>query len=447
MLAFLLARSWRLQLQLVLLFVTFVSPAWASDIKNHPKASIVFSAANLNDPESVFGHVFIVFHHERQPEPDDPVVEFYGNLKDIDYAMVKTVLSTVPGQYKFSTYADKLRLYDQEGRDVYVRPLRKEIAIPDLKTKVNDALGHRFEYDFLNINCAFYIELLLVQSDEVLSKGWRIRQPLDVYLNYGDREGEFVVRSADRLLAEFESVPDWQLNKQEGLEYFSAYKALVDSSVKSDLNQAAGVLMTRSEPSSGVLAPRVSERRSNLYMAASSGVLDVSYMAFNSENAWLTDPLPKPSQLEVAEVRARCVTHADTDCIFGVALFNNRTFPANGWGRSKVLSSGVRLDQGPQANAQIGLGGGFGRVFDLPVWLGVAPLAQVDTQYGGTLGLTASLLHVSSAFRTHLQLDSNPRHNPLDKTQINFSVTHQATGLSVQWNDVDKGVLGYRLIF
>ncbi|MEW6206074.1 MAG: DUF4105 domain-containing protein [Pseudomonadota bacterium] len=447
MLAFLLVRFRQSLLTLVFLLIVGAPPALAVSLENYPKASIAFSAANLNDPESVFGHVFIVFHHAAHPEPDDPVVEFYGNLKDIDYAMVKTVISTVPGQYKFSTYADKLRLYDQEGRDVYVRPLRKEIAISDLKMKVNDALGHRFEYDFLNVNCAFYIELLLVQSDEVLRKGWRIRQPLDVYLDYGDREGEFVIRSADRLLAEFESVPDWQRNKKEGLEYFSAYKALVYSSVKSDLNQAARVLMTRSEPSSGVIAPRVSERRSNLYTAVSSGVLDVSYMAFNSENAWLTDPLPKPSQLEVAEVRARCSRHADEDCIFGVVLFNNRTLPASGWGKSKVLSSGVRIDQGPQANAQIGLGGGFGRVFELPVWLGMTPLAQVDTQFGGTLGLTASLLHVSSAFRTHLQLDSNPRHNPLDKTKITFSVTHQTTGLSVQWNDVDKGVLGYRLIF
>lgn len=447
MFAVLLTRPLLLRLQLVLILLLGVSPALASGIANYPKASIAFSAANLNDPESVFGHVFIVFHRATHPEPDDPVVEFYGNLKDVDFAMARTVVSTVPGQYKISTYSEKLRLYDQEGRDVYLRPLRKEVSIQALKAKVNGALGRSFDYDFLNINCAYYIEFLLVQSGHFLRENWRIRQPLDVYLNYGDQEGEFVVKSADRLLAEFKLVPELQANKQDGLEYFTAYKELVDSSVESDLDQSAKLLMARLEPNSGVSAPGVTERRGNLQFAGSSRVLDISYLAFTSENSWLNDPLPKPSRLEVAKVRARCVRRGDIDCVFGVMLFDNRTLPAEGLGKSKVLASGIRWDQAPQANIQFGLGGGFGRVFDLPVWIGMAPLAQIDTQHGGTVGLTASLLHVSSTFRTHLQLDSNPRHNPLDSKQINFSVTHQVTGFSVQWSDVDRGVLGYRLIF
>ena len=95
MFAFLLAGFRLLQLQSLVLLLLGVSPVLAGGIDDYPKASIAFSAANLNDPESVFGHVFIVFHHATQPEPDDPVVEFYGNLKDIDFAMIKTVVSTI----------------------------------------------------------------------------------------------------------------------------------------------------------------------------------------------------------------------------------------------------------------------------------------------------------------------------------------------------------------
>ncbi len=447
MFAFLLAGFRLLQLQCLVLLLLGVSPVLAGGIDDYPKASIAFSAANLNDPESVFGHVFIVFHHATQPEPDDPVVEFYGNLRDIDFAMIKTVVSTVPGHYKISTYSDKLRLYDQEGRDVYIRPFRHEISIQELKVRVNESLGQRFDYDFLNINCAYYIELLLTQFEKGLRENWRIRQPLDVYLNYGDREGEFVVKSADRLFAEFKSVPQAQANKKDGFEYFRANKALVDFSVHSDLDRAAKLVMYNREPSSGVEAPSAPVSRRKLQFDGSSRVLDISYLAFTSENSWLNDPLPKPSRLEVAKVRARCLRQEDTDCVFGVTFFDNRTLPADGWGKSKILASGIRWDHGAKANLQIGLGGGFGRVLDLPLWLGIVPVTQVDTEHGGTVGLTASLLHISTAFRTHLQLDSNPRHNPLDKKQINFSVTHQVTGFSFQWSDIDRGVLGYRLIF
>lgn len=173
------------------LFFLWIAVLWciqpinakASDAlgREYSKVSIGFAAKNAYQPESAFGHVFLIFHQDTIA-PDDLVLEFVGRVDGFS-DVVKTLTDEVSGHYLVQTYAEKRRQYDLEDRGLYFANLRftkEEVAA--LMIEINQRVDKTYPYDFAKRNCAYYLADLLsmVESKMVAVKQTSIVQPVDV---------------------------------------------------------------------------------------------------------------------------------------------------------------------------------------------------------------------------------------------------------------------------
>ena len=129
----------------------------SSEIFRYDRVSLVFAAQNLRSPISQFGHSFLVFHREDDPEPAALTVEFSGHLEGFDDYLL-TLVGGVGGHFVFSYLSYKARDYELEDRGLWIY----ELALTGdekarLKRDLIQKRGREFPYGIARRNCASYI--------------------------------------------------------------------------------------------------------------------------------------------------------------------------------------------------------------------------------------------------------------------------------------------------
>jgi len=168
----------------------------------YSQISIGFAAQNNYQPESAFGHVFLIFHQDTVG-PNALVLEFVGRVDGFTDA-VRTLIDEVPGHYLLQTFAEKRRQYDLEDRGLYVANLRLgHEEVQALALEVQNRIGKTYPYDFAKRNCAYYMADLLTMIDPQMNevKRQRIVQPVDVMKSaMGARDLDIVFSASSREL-------------------------------------------------------------------------------------------------------------------------------------------------------------------------------------------------------------------------------------------------------
>lgn len=146
-------------------------------------ASLAFAAEDFKSPVSSFGHIFIVFHNQSpEPEASSVVLEFVGDMRE-DNLLLKSLLYTIPGKYKFSTFFHKKREYELENRNLFIAPLN--LSANELKRLKKLSINYSnkdFKYNFLIKNCSKYIHQLILES--LSSTSCQLPQMNNPYVNY-----------------------------------------------------------------------------------------------------------------------------------------------------------------------------------------------------------------------------------------------------------------------
>lgn len=162
--------AWGLFLFFCLFVFLFHSRAFASPsveiatplmVDRTTRLSVAFASQNNHQPESAFGHVFLVFHKNDIPEPDAVAVEFVGHVASFT-DMVLSVSNEVNGRYKLADFSQKRLEYDLEDRDIFVFELNvssQEVLL--LKHDISHELTKSYPYSFTKKNCGFYLNRLL----------------------------------------------------------------------------------------------------------------------------------------------------------------------------------------------------------------------------------------------------------------------------------------------
>ena len=129
------------------------------------KLSIAFASQNNHQPESAFGHVFLVLHQQTPPEPNAQVIEFVGHLESFQ-DMLATLHSEVDGRYRVLEFSEKSLGYDLESRDLYLIELKTEPRqLEQLVGIVRQQTDQNFPYTFAKYNCAYYLAVILEKQD------------------------------------------------------------------------------------------------------------------------------------------------------------------------------------------------------------------------------------------------------------------------------------------
>lgn len=138
-------------------------PLWT--LNANSKLSIAFASQNNHQPESAFGHVFLVVHQQDPPEPNAKVIEFVGRLDSFG-DMLATIHDKVDGRYRVLEFSEKSLDYDLENRDLYLLELKVEARqIKQFLAGMDDRLGRTYPYTFAKYNCAYYLALLLEEQN------------------------------------------------------------------------------------------------------------------------------------------------------------------------------------------------------------------------------------------------------------------------------------------
>lgn len=124
--------------------------------------SLVFAGEDLRTPISMFGHTFLVFHDEEEPEPDSVVLEFLGLTKDESFSSIKAFLGILPGEFRWSCLSDKEFLYDLENRDLWF--YRTFLTASEKSALIQRATTQQSDYGFARGNCADRIHDLLLMA-------------------------------------------------------------------------------------------------------------------------------------------------------------------------------------------------------------------------------------------------------------------------------------------
>lgn len=435
-------------------------PIEQSALSGRQNVSVVFSAADLSNPESVFGHVFIVFHDGNSPGPLDPVVEFYGMMAEVEMGMLKTITSSIPGIYKLATFEEKVRVYDKEGRDLFVRRVRASIDPESLSARVNRLSKEVHPYDFLDRNCAFYLEYLLTSSSTFHDSSWAIRQPADVFYEYGDPSSEYVIKSTERNRIEFkQAVSSEDLNPEareqidRGLRFYEARSVVLAGSVGTGLDSAASTLFNSAPPPSVYPPPMAEGDRKYAVFAISDMHVLAQYGGFDTRALSLGDSVPSLSRLKVGEVTLSC--EKGFGCVSQVLAFETLTLPKEGLGLSKFLSTSGRVDnRGIGLNAQIGMGLGY-RVKSFGI--AIIPGLAIDTkQWGKRDSLADGLLanrvvatynHKESSTYFDLSVADSKKVDAINDSRRSFRITFERLGLFAQTSFSDGFLIGIQRRF
>jgi hypothetical protein len=128
-----------------------------NNISGLNKLSIVFAAQNTKSPLSMFGHIYLVFHNEKNPEPNSISFEFTASIESAkDYLGALT--GAAPGFYKLDYLDNKQREYDIENRSSWryeVNLTEKELEL--FKRNVAELEGKKYKYSVFKENCASYL--------------------------------------------------------------------------------------------------------------------------------------------------------------------------------------------------------------------------------------------------------------------------------------------------
>jgi len=134
------------------------------EIAARRNVSIVYADQNLRSPASMFGHTFLVFHDELEPESDAPVLEFLGEANTAG-AEVRAVFVGISGRFRLSRFVFVQRTYDLEDRSLFVYTLRLGLSERRrLDDVARDALRDTWHYDFFRENCSYQLLGLLLRS-------------------------------------------------------------------------------------------------------------------------------------------------------------------------------------------------------------------------------------------------------------------------------------------
>ena len=147
---------------LMLALPTFAWAVWgdlpdASEIGPYTRVSIVFATQNLRSPVSQFGHTFLVFHHEDDPEPSALTVEFVGTVVvPTDY--VAALVGAASGHFQFNYLSNKARSYEMEDRSLWIYELDlTSDQVERLRSDLRERARLDLSYGVFRANCASYI--------------------------------------------------------------------------------------------------------------------------------------------------------------------------------------------------------------------------------------------------------------------------------------------------
>jgi hypothetical protein len=124
-------------------------------IRTKRNVSLVFASQNIRSPISMFGHTYLVFHNDLDPEADSVVFEYLGITEDQGWIIPKAMFGTLPGRFQINCNYFKQREYDFENRDLWTYSLNLSAETRErLNQIVADSLSSDVDYGFLRSNCA-----------------------------------------------------------------------------------------------------------------------------------------------------------------------------------------------------------------------------------------------------------------------------------------------------
>ena len=141
---------------------------WKESLGAPRGATLIFPAAYLNNPSSMYGHTLLRLDREgqdRQTKMLSPTVNYAadpGNDGGIAFAF-KGIAGFYPGTFSIAPYHEKIKLYnDMESRDIWEYRLDLEPAeVDQLVRHVWEMRGVRFDYYFFSENCSSQLLALL----------------------------------------------------------------------------------------------------------------------------------------------------------------------------------------------------------------------------------------------------------------------------------------------
>ena len=129
---------------------------------------LIFPAAYLNNPSSMYGHTFLRFDHPQQPEEthlESYSVNFAAQTNDTNGVLFafKGLTGLYPGMFSLQPYYEKVKSYsDIENRDIWEYQLDYTPAeIRRLLEHVWELRQVAFPYYFLTKNCSYALLALM----------------------------------------------------------------------------------------------------------------------------------------------------------------------------------------------------------------------------------------------------------------------------------------------
>ncbi|MHB2026670.1 MAG: Lnb N-terminal periplasmic domain-containing protein [Elusimicrobiota bacterium] len=140
--------------------------------------SAVFADAYMDNPSSMYGHTFLLFHHRDRPPADrllDYAVNFAARTKTKNGALfaVDGLIGVFPGRFSAMPYYLKVQQYaNLESRDLWEYRLSlSSTAVARLADHLWELGDASFPYYFFNRNCSYQLLPLLDVADPKLRLG------------------------------------------------------------------------------------------------------------------------------------------------------------------------------------------------------------------------------------------------------------------------------------
>ena len=136
---------------------------------NAASATLVFPAAYLNSPASMYGHTFLRLDPPANGAPRSPLLSYAinyaanGNEAEGLAFAIKGLLGLYPGQFTNSPYYLRIRDYnDLENRDIWEYDLNlSPVEMDRLLAHAWELGPTRFDYFFFDENCSYHLLALL----------------------------------------------------------------------------------------------------------------------------------------------------------------------------------------------------------------------------------------------------------------------------------------------
>jgi hypothetical protein len=204
---------------------------WMKDLPVD-EVSLVFSGAYINNPASMFGHVFLNLNHSSQPKLLGYSLSYEANIDQSDMAvfyMLKGLFGGYLGFFNLKPYYENVGAYNNaESRELWEYPLKlSETEIKFLKYHLWEVIHHSgFKYFFTHKNCASYLarflmavrpELELSMSNAVLAFPHKMLK--EGLIQIGAEPPRYRSSLKDRILSQYEN-----LSGEERKVFFMAKK-------------------------------------------------------------------------------------------------------------------------------------------------------------------------------------------------------------------------------